>query len=63
MGAMKWFMMGVEELIDPDKTFTENINMNKDSKVEVRGEKFNVHTNDIEHAYIAVTQGDEYDLF
>ena len=60
---MKWFMMGVEELIDPDKTLTENIDMNKDSKVEVRGEKFNVHTNDIEHAYIAVTQGDEYDLF
>ena len=63
MGAMKWFMMGVEELIDPNKTLTENIDMNKDSKVEVRGEKFNVHTNDIEHAYIAVTQGDEYDLF
>ena len=63
MGAMKWFMMGVEELIDPNKTLTENIAINKDSKVEVRGEKFNVHTNDIEHAYIAVTQGDEHDLF
>ena len=63
MGAMKWFMMGVEELIDTNKTLTENINMNKDSKVEVRGEKFNVHTNDIEHAYISVTQGDEHDLF
>ena len=63
MGAMKWFMMGVEELIDPNKTVTENIDMNKNSKVEVRGEKFNVHKNDIEHAYISVTQGDEYDLF
>ena len=63
MGAMKWFMMGVEELIATDKTLTENINMNKDCKVEVRGEKFNVHKNDIEHAYITVTQGDEHDLF
>ena len=63
MGAMKWFMMGVEELIDPDKTLTENIDMNKDSKVEVRGEKFNVHKNDIEHAYISVTRGDEHDVF
>ena len=63
MGAMKWFMMGVEELIDPDKTLTENIKMNKDNKVEVRGEKFNVHKNDIEHAYISVTQEDEHDLF
>lgn len=63
MGAMKWFLMGVEELINPDKTLEENIEMNKDNKVEVRGEKFNVHTNDIEHAYISVTQGDEHDLF
>ena len=51
MGAMKWFMMGIEELIDPDKSLKENIEMNKTSKVEVRGEKFNVHKSDIEHAY------------
>ena len=37
--------------------------MNKDNKVEVRGEKFNVQQTDIEHAYIVVTQGDEHDLF
>ena len=30
MGAMKWFLMGVEELINPDKTLEENIKMNKD---------------------------------
>ena len=63
MGAMKWFMMGVEELIDPDKTLIQNIEMNQDSKVEVRGEKFNVHKSDIEHAYISLTQGDEYGVF
>ena len=61
MGAMKWFMMGVEELIDPDKTLTENINMNKDSKVEVRGEKFGVHKDDIEYAYGRVMQEGELD--
>ena len=59
MGAMKWFMMGVEDLIDPNKTLTENIDMNKDNKVEVRGEKFNVHKNDIEHAYIKMTGDDD----
>ena len=59
MGAMKWFMMGVEDLIDPNKTLTENIDMNKDNKVEVRGEKFNVHKNDIEHAYSKMTGDDD----
>ena len=59
MGAMKWFMMGVEELIAPNKPLTENIDMNKDNKVEVRGEKFNVHKNDIEHAYIKMTGDDD----
>tara|TARA_Y100001951_G_C11075601_1_gene148495 strand:- start:327 stop:518 length:192 start_codon:yes stop_codon:yes gene_type:complete len=63
MGAMKWFMMGVEELINPDKTLKENIEMNKDSKVEVRGEKFGVTQNDIEFAFNKVTnEGDEYGL-
>ena len=31
MGAMKWFMMGVQDLIDPNKTEEENYNMNKDN--------------------------------
>jgi len=61
MGAMKWFLMGVEELIDPDKTLKENIEMNKDSKVEVRGEKFGVHKDDIEYAYGRVMQEGELD--
>ena len=61
MGAMKWFLMGVEELIDPDKTLEENVEMNKDSKVEVRGEKFGVHKDDIEYAYGRVIQEGEQD--
>ena len=51
MGAMKWFLMGVEELINPNKTLEENIEMNKDNKVEVRGEKFGITKDDIEYAY------------
>ena len=58
---MKWFLMGVEELIDPDKTLEENVEMNKDSKVEVRGEKFGVHKDDIEYAYGRVIQEGEQD--
>ena len=58
---MKWFLMGVEELIDPDKTLEENVEMNKDSKVEVRGEKFGVHKDDIEYAYGRVMQEGEQD--
>ena len=61
MGAMKWFLMGVEELIDPDKTLEENVEMNKDSKVEVRGEKFGVHKDDIEYAYGRVMQEGDQD--
>ena len=61
MGAMKWFLMGVEELLDPDKTLEENVEMNKDSKVEVRGEKFGVHKDDIEYAYGRVMQEGEQD--
>ena len=48
--------MGVEELIDPDKTLKENIEMNKNNKVKVRGEKFGVHKDDIEYAYGRVMQ-------
>ena len=59
MGAMKWFLMGVEELIDPDKTLEENVEMNKDSKVEVRGEKFGITKDDIEYAYGIVMQEGE----
>ena len=51
MGAMKWFMMGVQDLIDPDKTEEENYNMNKDNKVLVRGEKFSITKDDISYAY------------
>ena len=61
MGAMKWFLMGVEELIDPDKTLEENVEMNKDSKVEVRGENFGVHKDDIEYAYGRVMQEGDQD--
>ena len=60
MGAMKWFMMGVEELIDPDKTEEENYEMNKDNKVLVRGEKFSITKDDISYAY-ATIKGDPYD--
>ena len=42
MGAMKWFMMGVEDMIDPNKTEEENYEMNKNNKVLVRGEKFGI---------------------
>ena len=59
MGAMKWFLMGVEELIDPDKTLEENIKMNKNEKVEVRGEKFGISKDDIEYAYGRVMQEGE----
>ena len=60
MGAMKWFMMGVEELIDPDKTEEENYEMNKNNKVLVCGEKFGVTKDDISYAY-ATVKGDPYD--
>ena len=59
MGAMKWFLMGVEELIDPDKTLEDNIKMNKNEKVEVRGEKFGISKDDIEYAYGRVMQEGE----
>lgn len=48
---MKWFMMGVQDLIDPNKTEEENYNMNKDNKVLVRGEKFSITKDDISYAY------------
>jgi|TARA_R110001592_G_scaffold116068_3_gene317093 hypothetical protein len=51
MGAMKWFMMGVQDLIDPEKTEEENYEMNKDNKVLVRGEKFSISKDDISYAY------------
>ena len=54
MGAMKWFMMGVQDLIDPDKTEEENYNMNKSNKVLVRGEKFGITKDDISYAYAQV---------
>ena len=60
MGAMKWFMMGVEDMIDPDKTEEENYEMNKNNKVLVRGEKFCVTKDDISYAY-ATVKGDPYD--
>ena len=60
MGAMKWFMMGVEELIDPDKTEEENYEMNKNNKVLVRGEKFGITKDDINYAY-ATVKGDPRD--
>lgn len=60
MGAMKWFMMGVEDMIDPDKTEEENYEMNKNNKVLVRGEKFNITKDDISYAY-ATIKGDPYD--
>ena len=60
MGAMKWFMMGVEELIDPNKTEEENYEMNKNNKVLVRGEKFGITKDDINYAY-ATVKGDPYD--
>ena len=53
-------MMGVEELIDPDKTEEENYEMNKNNKVLVRGEKFGVTKDDISYAY-ATVKGDPYD--
>ena len=52
-------LMGVEELIDPDKTLKENIEMNKNNKVEVRGEKFGITKDDIEYAYGIVMQEGE----
>ena len=61
MGAMKWFLMGVEELINPDKTLEENVEMNKDNKVEVRGEKFGITKDHIESAYGRVMQEGEQD--
>ena len=60
MGAMKWFMMGVEDLIDPDKSLKENIKANVGNKVEVRCEKFGVSSSDIEYAYNSVTSEGEY---
>ena len=60
MGAMKWFMMGVEDLIDPDKSLKENIKVNINNKVEVRGEKFGVSSNDIEYAYNSIKNEGEY---
>ncbi len=48
---MKWFMMGVQDLIDPNKTEEENYTMNKDNKVLVRGEKFSITKDDISYAY------------
>ena len=60
MGAMKWFMMGVEDLIDPDKSLKENIKANVGNKVEVRGEKIGVSSSDIEYAYNSVTSEGEY---
>ena len=60
MGAMKWFMMGVEDLIDPDKSLKENIKANVGNKVEVRGEKFGVSSSDIEYAYSSVMSEGEY---
>tara|TARA_R100001530_G_C4294211_1_gene148812 strand:+ start:388 stop:576 length:189 start_codon:yes stop_codon:yes gene_type:complete len=60
MGAMKWFMMGVEELVDPDKSLEENIKTNIGNKVEVRGEKFGVSSNDIEYAYNSMKAEGEY---
>ncbi|HBZ38827.1 MAG TPA: hypothetical protein DEO59_10255 [Balneola sp.] len=61
MGAMKWFLMGVEELIDPDKTLEENVTTNINNKVEVRGEKFGITKDDIEYAYGRVMQEGEQD--
>jgi len=61
MGAMKWFLMGVEELIDPDKTLEENVTTNINNKVEVRGEKFGITKDDIEYAYGRVMQEGEMD--
>ena len=60
MGAMKWFMMGVEDMIDPNKTEEENYQMNKNNKVLVRGEKFGVTKDDISYAYTTI-KGDPYD--
>jgi len=59
MGAMKIFMMGVEELIDPDLTLEENIKANIDSKVIVRGEKFSINMDDIKFAYHSI-KGEEH---
>ena len=61
MGAMKWFLMGVEELIDPDKTLEENVTTNINNKVEVRGEKFGITKDVIEYAYGRVMQEGEQD--
>ena len=61
MGAMKWFLMGVEELIDPDRTLEENVTTNINNKVEVRGEKFGITKDDIEYAYGRVMQEGEQD--
>ena len=61
MGAMKWFLMGVEELINPDKTLEENVTTNINNKVEVRGEKFGITKDDIEYAYGRVMQEGEQD--
>ena len=63
MGAMKWFLMGVEELIDPDKTLEENVTTNINNKVEVRGEKFGITKDDIEYAYGRVMQEGEQDEY
>ena len=59
MGAMKWFMMGVEDMIDPDKTEEENYEMNKNNKVLVRGEKFSITKDHISYAY-ATIKGDPH---
>ena len=58
MGAMKTFMMGVQELIDPDLSLEENIKANIDKKVSVRGEKFSVNMDDIKFAYDTI-KGEE----
>ena len=59
MGAMKWFMMGVEDMIDPNKTEEENYQMNKNNKVLVRGETFGITKDDISYAY-ATIKGDPH---
>ena len=53
--------MGVEELIDPDRTLEENVTTNINNKVEVRGEKFGITKDDIEYAYGRVMQEGEQD--
>jgi len=55
--------MGVEELIDPDKTLEENVTTNINNKVEVRGEKFGITKDDIKYAYGRVMQEGEQDEY